>query len=511
MIYRTLESQQSLSSSCLWQLQREYFERQGIEAWSGQVPFYVTSNPFIAETYAEMLVAAIRDVLQHNPEAAKHPFYVVELGTGAGQFSFYFLKRLEDLRQLFSLTAEIVYIMSDFTDKNIEFWQQQHQLKSFAEQGVLDFAKLDLTDLTSITLVKRQQVLDSECLYNPLFIVANYIFDTIAHDAFYVKDGQISPALVTVKTDTAPDEPIELEELKVEFEPQAPDINYYQNPELNKILQSYQQDIVEGYCLMPIEALQCLQFFWQLTKGKFAVIASDKGYSHVDQMQHLIEPHIAFHGSFSLMVNFDAIAKYFVYQGGQALLQSERRGLSSGVFLGPGIVEQMGGLHYVFDLHMEQFGPAEYFLYHRYLSDTFEKANLSTLLAHLHLAKWDPYMFFRLSKRIQDLLLKAATVDKLNLYKNLHKVVEKFYFLSENDGTLFEVGLCYHLLEDYQAALQVYLLVYAHYPKTYHLVYNLGLCHSALGDDAAALDYFKQAFAIRPDSRDVLDWISKLS
>src|SRR6185503_15652175 len=42
-----------LARSLLWQLQRAYYEGQGIAAWSaGQVPQYVTTNPFIADAYA---------------------------------------------------------------------------------------------------------------------------------------------------------------------------------------------------------------------------------------------------------------------------------------------------------------------------------------------------------------------------------------------------------------------------------------------------------------------------
>jgi hypothetical protein len=49
-----IEQDQRLSHSMLWELQREFFARQGVEAWrQGAVPHYITSNPFIASAYAQ--------------------------------------------------------------------------------------------------------------------------------------------------------------------------------------------------------------------------------------------------------------------------------------------------------------------------------------------------------------------------------------------------------------------------------------------------------------------------
>lgn len=35
--------------------QREFYKREGMEAWNWQVPFYVTSNPYIANSYASLI------------------------------------------------------------------------------------------------------------------------------------------------------------------------------------------------------------------------------------------------------------------------------------------------------------------------------------------------------------------------------------------------------------------------------------------------------------------------
>ena len=59
-----LEANQRLSRSHLWTLQRQFFEQQGIQAWStNQVPHYITSNPFIARAYGKVVSGFLRDWL----------------------------------------------------------------------------------------------------------------------------------------------------------------------------------------------------------------------------------------------------------------------------------------------------------------------------------------------------------------------------------------------------------------------------------------------------------------
>src|SRR2546423_9384940 len=99
-----LEPPRRLSRSALWQMQRNFFARQGVEAWrQGIVPHYITSNPFIANAYAKVVFGFLRDcrsaINQHqaadfpviDPE---QPVYLIELGSGSGRFAFHFLKKL---------------------------------------------------------------------------------------------------------------------------------------------------------------------------------------------------------------------------------------------------------------------------------------------------------------------------------------------------------------------------------------------------------------------------------
>ena len=52
---------------------------------------------------------------------------------------------------------------------------------------------------------------------------------------------------------------------------------------------------------------------------KFLWVAGDKCYNHERELEGLRDPHIAIHGSFSLMVNFHACRLYIENNGGFTL------------------------------------------------------------------------------------------------------------------------------------------------------------------------------------------------
>src|SRR5882724_834418 len=91
--HHLLEERQVFSRSLLWKLQRAYFAEAGADAWRlGEVPHYVTSNPRVADSYAEIVFAFWRDRNRLAPAAG--PLHICELGAGSGRLAFHFLTRL---------------------------------------------------------------------------------------------------------------------------------------------------------------------------------------------------------------------------------------------------------------------------------------------------------------------------------------------------------------------------------------------------------------------------------
>lgn len=51
------------------------------------------------------------------------------------------------------------------------------------------------------------------------------------------------------------------------------------------------------------------------------VISTDKGYTDDFEMEGATDPQVVFHGSFSMMVNFHAMGRYFKASGGDYFFQ----------------------------------------------------------------------------------------------------------------------------------------------------------------------------------------------
>ena len=73
-----LEEPTALSESVLWPLQREYYQREGIKAWShGVVPEMITTNAVMGAAYARMVVSFLRDWRAASDGPPAGPVHIV--------------------------------------------------------------------------------------------------------------------------------------------------------------------------------------------------------------------------------------------------------------------------------------------------------------------------------------------------------------------------------------------------------------------------------------------------
>ncbi len=83
-------------SECdLWDRQKDFYSNEGVNAWLDKIPFYITSNPAIAQSYANIIIRFMQDYnnkKEKEEDISSEPFYILELGTGSGKFSFYVIK-----------------------------------------------------------------------------------------------------------------------------------------------------------------------------------------------------------------------------------------------------------------------------------------------------------------------------------------------------------------------------------------------------------------------------------
>ena len=220
---------------------------------------------------------------------------------------------------------------------------------------MLEAGIFDAVNDTTITL-RSGKVLGRGSCKNPICVVANYLFDTLYHDIFQVEGGVLKEGLVSVgsKRKDEPD-PLDPEIIKrlsnlYEYRPIEPQA-YYMGEDgdelhLARILQWYRDcfgDNASGASIVfPIGALRALRRLAAFANDRAIVISGDKGNNNPEQFVGLMDPHIAVHGSFSLMVNYHAVGMWFTSRGGFALQNpQEEASLKVGCFVLTGREEEV--------------------------------------------------------------------------------------------------------------------------------------------------------------------------
>jgi hypothetical protein len=329
-----VESFNRLSKSRLWSIMSNYFDRAGPESWSTyKVPYFVTSNSYIGRTYAQLLAAYVKDIDRDDSE----PLYVMELGAGSGKFAFHFLQSLVRLMPDNPALSKVVYLMTDFTEKNVQFWQDTRCLKPFIDMGILDFAKFNNYTDESITLKLKSTKIQKGSLKNPLIVIANYVLDSMAVDLFRFQNGKVYEGQMSLRSkqnETDINDPeifnrmlnvYQYNEIPVDFYLNLQDKSYefVHNAVVYDDILRYYRDYYAKKCpklpatvLFPVTMLNCLDRIAQWSNYKMLLLSADKGTSDPNAFINIGDPFIAVHGSVSLMANYHATGLWFTQHGG---------------------------------------------------------------------------------------------------------------------------------------------------------------------------------------------------
>lgn len=508
-----VEESKRLSESKIWHAQRDYYDTHGIEAWTGEVPFYITSNSHIASTYATLVLRFIQDWLREHPQSKKHPFYVVELGTGSGQFSYYFLKHFCRLRELLQLEdIKFCYIMSDFTQNNVDFWLTHQGLSEFVEKGLLDFAVFDVENDTDIRLIKSKAHIGAKSLTNPLTVIANYLFDTVVSDVFNMQDNTLQESIVamcTPKKNMKNDHPVSWQQVKVAYTDRPVKGAYYKDKQFDDVLKSYENDLSNGAFFFPIGSLTVIRQLMALSNHQLLLLTSDKGNVEVEEFEDSAHPELDFHGSFSVMVNYDAIARYFELLGGDYYMQCSRDAIVTAAFLLGATIHDCSEFQFALDQHVSEFSPADYFNFYEHIEANSKSYKLDTLASALNLSRWDPGLYSEVSPQMSLLLEKGDSDNDIIEYlkRYLHRVADHYYHMPGSNDTLFEVATFFQEIDDYSTALAYFELSRRYFPSTWELEFNSGYCEFLLERYEKAIEYFLKALEHKPKSQETKDWL----
>lgn len=512
----TVQDKQRLSCSLLWTLQRSYFERHGIAAWStGTVPHHITSSPFIADAYAKVVFGFFRDChaaanRYNNLSAAtldrSQPVYIVELGSGPGRFAYLFLKKfLSVYRNSVLKEIPVRYVMTDFTDQNLEYWRAHPWLQPYIKEGILDFARFDVEHDQKLKLIHSGEILSAKTVRNPLIVIANYLFDSIPQDAFFVAGrGELFETLVTLTTpekEFNPSDPEILSRIEISYDHNLVNGNYYPNPEWNRILLDYKQRLRETSFLFPTAALQCVQNLYQLSGGRMLLLSGDRGYSTDEALlPGGGMPTMAVHGSVSMMVDYQIVGEFCRRLGGQVLHPAHpAESLNISAFMFGDLPDSFVETRQAYAEAIEKFGPDDFFTLKEGLDQIYDTLSLEQIIAFLRLSCWDYKRFWQCLPALKKQLEGVSAVQKQGLHEAIMKVWDSYLPIGEENDLAFQLGTLLLEIDSYSdalALLQYSVDLYGMEPGT---AYNMGVCHYSLGQMESALEYIEQALKLDPE------------
>lgn len=492
--------QTTFAQSPFWQWQRQYFEEAQINAWrKGEVPHYVTSNPHMAETYARVLLGFLRDC--NLPHLQQTPVYMVELGAGSGRFSYHVLKALSRLLDAIEWQVPpFVYIMTDFVEANLDFWETHPRLQPFFGQGILDYALFDAEKDSLLHLRKANQTIDKQSSAQPLAVIANYFFDSIPQDLFYINEGKAATVLVQPKDDDAEKtskEQLARLELHYTYEPLA--TMPYQQPRQRQLFGQYQQTLTNSHLLFPQVGLNCIERLKELSPKGMLLITADKAAHRLEKWQNRAAPHVAKHGSISMTANYHALKEHCRLLGGKALFPNHPVArITVGALLYLDTPHRYPETLLSYQQQVNATGSDEYFSIKKHIEQQIDQLSSRELFAYTRLSCYDARLFYQFLPRFQVLADTLNEDERFALLQLVARVWDGYYPLGERNDLAFEIGSLLLKLDFFREAFSFLELSEQIYGKKDETVFAKAVCCLMLNEQATSVNLLQDLLDKNP-------------
>lgn len=512
----------SLSKSALWHKMQEYYHNMGPEAWQDEVvPLQISSNKSLALSYANIIMAHICDWLanQDQDSAATRnstePFYIIEIGAGHGRFSFYVIKCLQEIAPIFGIAPDALrVIITDIAEKNVASCEQHPALQSMITSGIVDFAVFNAMTDTTIQLRRSGQTIAKGSLTKPLFVIANYLFDSLAHDAFLIKNHELHEVQIHIDSEADWTEYFAKAKFSYDYIPLGSNTKYYADEILNRIIRDYAATIDDCTFMVPIGGLDCINAVQNFTKASLVLLLADKGYAHPDLFDETTEPDISEHGSISLMVNFDLLRQYFVAKGGLALLMPDNAVDFQVACFCSNVKFPIRHTEFTFRQVLSGSTPQDII---NLCYDDEEVVDiyktLDQVLSVLKLTHWDPNIFYDLHETLLDYIDdQEINAEQDQAMLNGLKIAWDYYFKVEKTSDLpYALAAVYYALDEYELALKFYAISQREFGTNADNLYNMAITYQALDDDQSAKVYAEKALQNDPEYTDAQELLAELA
>jgi hypothetical protein len=466
-----LEPFTPFSKSLIWQLQEQAYQSFGPSAWTEKgVPFYVTSNTRTANAFSNTVQSFFRDLASQGIQG---PVYLFDLGSGTGRLGYLFLKAWSKWRAKKTFTSlQLRYIMTDVVDANLTFLKEHRLLQPFIREGILDFAYFRPGVTQEIALQISQETLNK--VKAPVILLASYFFDTVPQELYRVDSGKLFQGHIELKVNHPVEnrlDPKLISEIQYAF-------RYDPIPKLNspwkELLEEHAERMDTATFLFPIGALQTLDFFRKLTDGPLLLLAQDQAIVSERQWQWQEDPGLALHGSFSLIVSYYTIKRYFERLGGHVWLPDCPA--TTLTTLGA-VLSTSSDWEETCDAYQENIGQFDPWAFNQLVSHVEKKIDqLGDMVRLIRLAHLDPILLYSNYQKIREAIPQASIAEKQDLLKTVLQLPDHFYPIGPNDADfIMDLGVLCFDMGAYEEAMNLFYRASALGCKHPSLVQNMVL------------------------------------
>ncbi|MFD0672823.1 tetratricopeptide repeat protein [Cohnella sp. GCM10027633] len=511
----TNEQRYRFTEAPIWELQRQYYEEQGTKAWrNDQVPQYITSNPIIANAYADMIFGFLQDRASRGH--GEDPVTIVEIGAGAGRLAFHVLHELCRLRDFAGIPVPAFrYVMTDLPTSNIAAWQEHPALQRFIAEGLLDFARFDAVRDTELNLVVSGETIGEGASRQPLIVVANYFFCTIPQELLYIGDGRVHEADVFV------DYPEHRETMTTTQLLGAISLRYEHRhaPEYERrtypyrdLIAMYQEQLEDSHVLFPVAGLDCLERLNRLSREGFLLLTADKGDHLLDYWKFSEPPELVMHGSFSLTANYQAFQYHYESQGALALFPKQHyKNLNVGCIIHARRPAEYAQTRLAYLRSIERFGPDEFFSLKEWADKRIESMGIQQLLSFWRLGGYDAEFFAHAAKRISVLIPDANDEEKEDLLFGIERMWSSYYVMEQQRYDLaLDAGLVLFEMDLYGPSKRMLEISVRRDPDDVvsTVYYCLAICCFELELEDEAWEYLRRLVELEPDHEEAKELLA---
>ncbi len=497
----TIEEKCAFSQSQCWQQSQQFYKDMGVTAWAESVPFYITSNAFIGKQYATILMSAMQDWVEQHKQV-QSCFDIVEIGAGSGQLALYIMQSLNELLEVDTdKDINYRYIVTDLSQKNLDFVAQHPAFQQQLQSGRCRLAKFDCINDKEI-LLQASHNLPAEKLARqdtPLMCIANYLFDSLPADVFHINNHTATEALVSLSTSNTnlkKGHVVDWKKVGLNFS-HAEQEKKYDNKHWGSILQHYAEKLSNSYVLFPTCSLKTLATLLSISHNNMMLMTSDKCFTDTAELDEQEAPELDVHGSLSTMVNLHAMTEYWRLCGGTSFVPIQRDGLSTAVMtIG---TEHMPRLEHAITTHVEGFSATDFFnLYEQVAADP-EEWSLAALSSILALSNWDPGLFHVIGDVLLEKIQESDSQVIDFIISNLEHVADRFYPIVSNEDVYHQIANIYYEANDFKQALKHFIASDRAFPGDADTLYNIGLCQQEMDDHHGAIHSFEKALELSHD------------